>query len=79
MNRIEIQSPDASECVEQANATRLLNPGRWIEFHFQSFGAVAKSFGTSIQIARKNGVDYGGSWDLSVGKWKSQLTELLES
>lgn len=78
MNKITIETPDITEVVKLANLNRRLYPNKWLEIHFLAFGAVVKSYGTTIQLMRKNGVSWGGLHDLSVSRWKLEIQNMLE-
>lgn len=80
MNQLVISEETLDGALKAVNANRKQNKNKWIET-FVKFGGTTtsiKSFNTSIQILRKNGLDYGSSWDASVAAFTEKVKECLE-
>ena len=80
MNTI-IQNDCPDECLKQANKLRRDCPNKWLFLQIECKGqtTLCKTFGTSIQILRKNGINHHGGWDLSVKDWKKQILTAVKA
>lgn len=80
MNQITISEATIDGALKAVNAHRKQNKNKWIEtiVKFRGETTSIKSFNTSIQILRKNGLDYGSTWDASVAAFTEKVKECLE-
>ena len=80
MNQITISEATIDGALKAVNAHRKQNKDKWIETFVKFGGAITsiKSFNTSIQILRKNGLDYGSVWDASVAAFTKTIKDCLE-
>mgnify|MGYP001091596390 CR=1 FL=1 len=80
MNTI-FKSENTDTLIKLANKERLSNKNNWIflELHYKNEITLVKSFGTSIQILKKNGINYPSGWDLKVSEWKNLILKTLNS
>lgn len=80
MNDI-ITENDPNECLKQVNKLRLKSPDKWlfVEIHCNDQVTLCKSFNTSIQVLKKNGISYPDGFDLSVGKWKECILNAINA
>lgn len=78
MNTIH-KSNDTEELVKLANKSRKETKNDWLflELHKGEDVTLVKSFNTSIQILRKNGISYPSGWDLSVKDWQGAIRNAL--
>lgn len=80
MNEIQINAGTVEETLKAVNNARKQNKNKWIVIKINSGDSIItiKSFNTSIQIMRKNGLDYGSGWDLSVAEFTKRVKECIE-
>ena len=79
MNTI-FESSNTEELVKLANQSRKASRNEWIFLELRKGDSVTlvKSFNTSIQIIRKDGIAYPSGWDLSVKDWQACIRHALE-
>jgi len=79
MNHL-IETENSEEALKQINTHRLNNGNQWvfIEVHSGENVILIKSFNTSIQELRRNGINYPCSMDLLVRDWKAQILKALK-
>lgn len=80
MNEIQINAGTVEETLKAVNNARKQNKDKWIVIKINSADSVIaiKSFNTSIQIMRKNGLNYASGWDLSVAEFTKRVKECIE-
>ena len=80
MNQLVISEATLDGALKAVNTHRKQNKNKWIEtvINFRGEKTVMKSFNTSIQILRKNGLHYGSVWDASVAAFTEKVKECLE-
>lgn len=77
-----VQATDPTDAVRQITRERLANRNAWLylEIHLPGkFPYVVKSFNTSIQILRCNGLRYRDGWDLTAKQFNQCLIDAFES
>jgi hypothetical protein len=77
----QILTNDTAVAVKDINALRLENKDQWVFAEILHRGKIVllKSYNTSIQILRVDGVNHGGQWDISVKDFKAAITAALSS
>lgn len=75
------KSESVSELLKLTRKARLASKNEWLflELHHKGQITLVKSFNTSIQILRKNGISYPSGWDLSASDWQEAIRHALEA
>jgi hypothetical protein len=79
MSNFIIKATTAEEALKACNKHRLSHKGEWVfvEVHLNDKVILLKSFDTSIQVLRLEGVTYPCGMDCSVKQWKEQINSAL--
>lgn len=74
-----LKAETTEELLKLANKARRESKNAWLflELHKGDEITFCKSFNTSIQILRKNGISYPSGWDLSVKDWQGAIRNAL--
>lgn len=78
MNTIH-KSENKEELLKLCRKSRLETKNDWLflELHHKGQITLVKSFNTSIQILRKDGISYPSGWDLSAKDWQDAIGHAL--
>ena len=79
MIKIEIATKDPAQFIKQYNKARLANKNKWIFFSGTFDGTMLeiKTFNTTNQILKVNGIKQNTGIDLTVREWKYEIGQAL--
>lgn len=78
MNHVIIED-NPVKAIKLINQHRLANKNKWIfvELHYNNSVVLLKSFNTSIQILKKNNIQFPTCSDTTISNWKKTIQKAL--